>query len=241
MRWQKASEPPATMQNLINFLATLLTSTSDLPFIICSAIMKVFQAVMLVAAIATASGQESVSFLPLLSLVPLACRWPMCSAEFSSIHTDSTHEEIMRLLYDMDCLIWSRRAPVLSSQSFDILFDHYTHQFQSFSVKPHPIQGSKSGKSYSPTNSKSGKAPTTDSGKSKSGKGTPAPTTPPTNPPTNPVSIYYSFDITFPCCDVCYPLMMPYLNTSLSLSISLSNSLSRHPQLILQLILRLIQ
>ena len=94
----------STQQNLINFLATSLINTSDLPFIICS-IMKVFQAVMLVAAIATASGQESVSFLPLLSLVPLACRWPICSAEFSSIHTDSTHEEIMRLLYDMDCLI----------------------------------------------------------------------------------------------------------------------------------------
>jgi len=69
------------------------------------------------------------------------------------------------------------------------LFDHYTHRFQSFSVKFPPQQGSKSGKSYSPTYSKSGK--------SKSGKGTPAPTNPPTPRPTNPVSylIWYYFSL----------------------------------------------
>lgn len=90
--------------------------------IICSAIMKVLQTVMLVAAIATASGQN-VSFLPLLALFGAAGDMTPCSTEFSSIHTDSTHEEFMCLLYDMDRLIWSRRAPVpvLSSQSFDML------------------------------------------------------------------------------------------------------------------------
>ena len=202
MRWQKASASSTTCKKPHKFSSYLVDKYKWSSFIIiCSAIMKVLQTVMLVAAIATASGQN-VSFLPLLPLFGAAGDMTPCSTEFSSIHTDSTHEEFMCLLYDMDRLIWSRRAPVvpvLSSQSFDT----YTcliitlTDFNPFLCKILTPKGSKSGKSYSPTYSKSSKAPTTDSGKSKSGKGTPAPTNPPTPRPTNPVSylIWYYFSL----------------------------------------------